>query len=446
MSNNMFDATISNIIGRADFDISLGSAWQYAAHNSSIPHSILSQYPDMGAMLNCIKDNCTWYDKDLGNFNRGDIYTRLYKVFAAVTADSSESVVFSQTAFYYIFKVEGLSFCVFLPLVTARVLMSMLKTFGVKCTASLRSRNLCADMSVFLTELCFQGKTTASFEGSECLGTLKDICKGIKGKINPWSREYDSTGSGEDTAVNEGTARFSGAEWFENAQRDVSLIGTGGIGSNIAVSLCRVLGNRTLTLFDPDTVEHRNLAGQNFGVSDIGKYKKSAVAEQCMNFNPRLKVETYGRFDENHTLGNITITGLDNMAARSLVFSKWQGIVDGYDPNDRNMAECRKLLLLIDARLSAEKWQIFCITGDNKAAQEEYADKWLFSDSDADSDVCSYKQTAFAAQMCASFVTNLYINFCANFGKDDNDPLRRYLPFMTEYDASQMILRYKDVV
>lgn len=144
---------------------------------------------------------------------------------------------------------------------------------------------------------------------------------------------------------------------------------------------------------------------------------------------------------ENFALGlsPATITGLDNMASRSLVYYKWLGEIKK-TPWVRDTP-----VLLLDARLSAETWQVLCITSDNKKAQEEYESKWLFSDEEADEGVCSYKQTAFAAQMCASFVTNLYVNFCTNNIKEKDDPTRRFLPFMTEYDASQMILRFQDI-
>lgn len=184
-------------------------------------------------------------------------------------------------------------------------------------------------------------------------------------------------------------------------------------------------------VYDDDVVEQRNLAGQNFGISDIGEIKAIAVKEQAENFNPLLNISAWGRFSVDTNLDTkVVITGLDNMATRQLIFSKWEDTDGG---------------LLIDARLSAEKWQIFCLDSFDERAIAEYRDKWLFSDDEAEEDVCSYKQTAFAAQMCASYVTNLYVNWCSNLGKQPDDPLRRYVPFMTEYDASQMILRFKDV-
>lgn len=322
------------------------------------------------------------------------------------------------------FKYEGGS--KILPLITSRWVIYYLRMFGVKCVIDKKPKELCDKIDAFMTDIVFTGKSDIDIPE---LKEIAEACSKVKLKLNPWMKE---DGEPEEQPLpTEANARFRGAEWFEDAQKDVTLIGAGGLGSNIAVSLCRVLGNKTLYIYDDDIVEQRNLAGQNFGISDIGKLKCAAVKEQAINFNPLLNVSEWGRFAVDTNLDTkIVITGLDNMATRQLVYSKWEDTDGG---------------LLIDARLSAEKWQIFCLDSFDTKAIKEYRDKWLFNDDEAEEDVCSYKQTAFAAQMCASYVTNLYINWCSNLGKQPNDPLRRYVPFMTEYDASQMILRFKDV-
>lgn len=355
-----------------------------------------------------------------------------------VTTNPQYKVTFTQDAVApYYFKVSnGLNTFMYCPVVLTRALLFFLKSITIKCEAFKRHKSHVSDKnSIIFMELALTGKTNE--EVPEALKPLAKACKAIKGKINPWYTEIQVEEEPVDTKNSEANLRFRGAEWFEAAQKQVCLIGAGGIGSNIAVSLCRVLGRGTLVLFDPDTVEYRNLAGQNFSLDDIGKSKVGVVREQSYNFNPLLnEISHESNYDISSPVYPIMITGLDNMVTRQLVFSKWKGTVGNSCPSK----EC----LLIDARLSAEKWQIFCIQGNDEAAQKEYEDKWLFSDDEADSDICSYKQTAFAAQMCASFVTNLYVNFCTNLMKDDEDPSRRYLPFFTEYDASQMILRFKE--
>lgn len=310
-----------------------------------------------------------------------------------------------------------------------RHILYYLRLLRIKIEIEKKPKNIMSLYHRFITELTLNGKTDISIPEL-------DFLKKPFGKIKTGRKlsiyTDDDLILDKDDQYNEATTRFRGAEWFQSAQNSVTLVGCGGIGSNVAVSLCRVMGGYSLYLYDSDIVEHKNLAGQNFGVSDIGKSKTSVVEENCMNLNPLLKVLPNGRFTESSDCNtNIVITGLDNMASRSLVYYKWKGVCDTG--------------LLIDARLSAEKWQILAVDRTNEKAIEEYESKWLFSDEEADTDVCSYKQTAYAAQMIASFVTNIYINYCSNRDKSISDPLCRYVPFLTEYDASQMIFRTKEI-
>lgn len=421
---NSFDSSVTYILNLAQADYILTKALNNTIDENIDEHK---KYIPVAKYL-----------KDRGiNFSRVDQYnSNSLCIFLNYLSQNSNTVVeFTPTCWFYLFKVSIPEITMYLPLVLTRALMSFIKTLGIKCEVYKRNKSLCDNLDAFFTDLCFTGKSDIDIP---VFKPIVDACKHIKGRLNPWFKEEDAATEEKQTELSEASARFRGAEWFESAQRDVTLIGAGGLGSNISVSLCRVIGYHSLTVYDPDIIEHRNLAGQNFGVSEIGLAKAIVVSDQAFNYNPLLNTHPLiKRFSPNDNIDDIVITGLDNMATRSLVFSKWQGNLQEDDNN--------KKALLLDARLSAEKWQIFCITGDNKTAQKEYEDKWLFKDDEADGDICSYKQTAFAAQMCASFVTNLYINFCTNLLKDDNDPLRRYLPFMIEYDATQMILRCKDI-
>lgn len=65
----------------------------------------------------------------------------------------------------------------------------------------------------------------------------------------------------------------------------VAVVGLGGLGSNIAVSLTR-LGVGHLYLYDFDKVELSNLNRQYYFLSDIGKYKADALAAHLRQINP----------------------------------------------------------------------------------------------------------------------------------------------------------------
>ena len=88
--------------------------------------------------------------------------------------------------------------------------------------------------------------------------------------------------------------------------------------------------------------------------------------------------------------------------------------------------------------MAAENFQILCIRGDDTYNIERYKNEFLFSDEEADATICSYKQTSFCANMIASYIVNLFVNFVAN----QCDPLmERDLPFFIEYDASLMYFK-----
>ena len=90
------------------------------------------------------------------------------------------------------------------------------------------------------------------------------------------------------------------------------------------------------------------------------------------------------------------------------------------------------------SRLAAEEFQILCIKGDDNYNINRYSKEFLFSDEEADETICSYKQTTFCANMIASYMVNLFVNFCANQG---NPLIDRDLPFLTTYNAETMYLK-----
>lgn len=74
--------------------------------------------------------------------------------------------------------------------------------------------------------------------------------------------------------------------------------------------------------------------------------------------------------------------------------------------------------------------------GDDEYNINRYNNEFLFSDAEADETICSYKQTTFCANMIASYMVNLFVNFCANEVGGCRD-----LPFFTEYNAILMYLK-----
>ena len=233
--------------------------------------------------------------------------------------------------------------------------------------------------------------------------------------------------------VDEATSRFSSAIWYENIQKKtVILAGVGGIGSYVGFLLAR-MKPASMFIYDDDIVEAVNMSGQLYSQSDLGRLKVSALAEMIRNYAGYSSVFAISeRFTNESEASDIMICGFDNMAARKLFFNKWLSYVQSKPEEER------KNCLFIDGRLAAEEFQVLCIKGDDEYNINRYSNEYLFSDAEADETICSYKQTTFCANMIASYMVNLFVNFCAN----QCEPLiDRDLPFLTTYNAETMYLK-----
>lgn len=233
------------------------------------------------------------------------------------------------------------------------------------------------------------------------------------------------------SVVEEATARFSSAEWFEKMRnQSIILAGLGGIGSWCSLLLGRC-HPKEVYLFDNDTIEAVNMAGQLYKRDNVGDKKAYVSASTIVEYCGYATIFQRGRYDENeHPTTDIMICGFDNMEARRYFYSKWKEHVQ-YTFTPENC-------LFIDGRLNAEEWQVFAIRGTDSYRMNEYERNWLFEDNDVEEAPCSYKQTSFCASMIASYMVNIFVNFIANLC---NPIIDRDIPFLTEYDAKTMYLK-----
>jgi hypothetical protein len=228
---------------------------------------------------------------------------------------------------------------------------------------------------------------------------------------------------------NDQTLRFSSADWFEKIkEQDVILAGLGGIGSWCALLLSR-LDIRYLTLFDDDVVDSVNLAGQFYKKSQIKELKASAIYTAIREYSNYYSCNVYkNKFKSNSPTSGIMICGFDNMIARKLFYERWSDYLSNHPSETK---EC----LFIDGRLSADTFQVLCIKGDDVYNMKKYEDKFLFDDSEADETICSFKQTSFMANMIASYMVNLFVNFISNLSNPD---IEKSIPFFTEFDSNTL--------
>ena len=233
--------------------------------------------------------------------------------------------------------------------------------------------------------------------------------------------------------VNETTSRFSGAEWFKEIQKARIIIGgCGGIGSNLAFQLARMVP-ANITIYDDDNVEMVNMAGQLFSFNDLGKSKVDAMADMITSYTSMQQVNAIkAKFTSVTEPGDIMLCGFDNMEARKTFFNAWKKHLKGKTEEEK--AKC----LFMDGRLSLSTLQILCIQGDDPYNINRYEEHFLFSDSEAEATVCSMKQTTYMACLIGSLMINIFTNFIANL----LDPVIPYdLPFFTEYTAPNMLFK-----
>ena len=195
--------------------------------------------------------------------------------------------------------------------------------------------------------------------------------------------------------------RFSGLSWATEVQeKEITIIGLGGIGSNVALPLAR-LNPKKLFLIDPDVVEEVNLAGQAFFNNHIGMKKVDAVAEVLYSWAGYKKIVAIPTLlTEGTDFGEITITGFDNMNARKIAFT--------------NFMDSPAAKLLVDARMSVDTIQIFTLLKEDTEFLDIYRDKWLFSDAAAQTVPCSMKQTSYTGSILGGLVVNIIINYISS--------------------------------
>lgn len=230
--------------------------------------------------------------------------------------------------------------------------------------------------------------------------------------------------------------RFSGSDWYSE-QKEILLVGCGGIGSWLALNLSRI--GHSLSICDMDIVDISNVeGGQMFRKSDVGASKVDVVVRVCREFGCTNSIDAMNyMYTKEAGSTQIVISGLDNMSARKEVFETWEKYISSLSAEGSDLSEC----LLMDGRLTMEMFEIFTIRGNDEAAIEKYKKDHLFSDEESILLDCSTKQSTFGAMGIASFMTATLCNFLTNnkLGIEMREiPFynRFYLPMMlhtTEY-------------
>jgi molybdopterin/thiamine biosynthesis adenylyltransferase len=179
--------------------------------------------------------------------------------------------------------------------------------------------------------------------------------------------------------------------------RPVSIIGCGSIGSFAAETLAK-MGVQSFHLYDGDFVSEENIGCQRFGWEHLGVPKVEALKDILIKNSP-VKSENIFCHDEFVTgetklpKGLITILGVDNMAARKLVWMKLKN----------------KVPLLVDGRIGGQIVRVFGILPTEEYSS--YFEQYLYSDEDAVELPCTRKNVCYVANITQALIGRIVRNF-----------------------------------
>ena len=122
-------------------------------------------------------------------------------------------------------------------------------------------------------------------------------------------------------------------EIFKNAK--VSVLGCGGLGSNVAMILARACIGE-INLYDFDTIEYSNLNRQNYTINEVGLKKTEASKKRLKETLPYVKVNTKDIYLNKDNMDSIIneadyfIEAFDNRESKAMVFDYFTNLDDKY--------------------------------------------------------------------------------------------------------------------
>jgi len=125
--------------------------------------------------------------------------------------------------------------------------------------------------------------------------------------------------------------------------KKVMIIGAGGIGSNLIPILSKI-GTYDITVYDPDTVEEKNITYQNFKIGEVGMKKANVMAK----YN-KVKGEPFAVLTKSQLKGyDLIVCCVDNLTARRLLY--------GYDKPWLDLRAQGRGSILVSYKTPVEKY------------------------------------------------------------------------------------------
>jgi len=178
---------------------------------------------------------------------------------------------------------------------------------------------------------------------------------------------------------------------FNASNLSVSLVGAGGIGAMAALMLAK-MGIPHLTVYDGDTVAPENMSTQLHRLGTEDEPKVEALQKTLTLFSDDTSIyPAYRRITNNDELfGQVVISAVDSIKARKDI---WAAVIRG------------SVGWYIDARMSAEEYQMYVIDMENPEKVAKYDAMISQEDDSKIPDIpCTQKATFYCAAMAAAHI------------------------------------------
>lgn len=168
----------------------------------------------------------------------------------------------------------------------------------------------------------------------------------------------------------------------------VTMIGVGGIGSPLALTLAK-MGVPRLKFFDDDTVESHNIPNQLFRLSDIGRPKVESCKEVIEDFTGAQVEAVNALFDGSQKLEGVVISAVDGMTVRKMIWEKVRYNIH--------------VPLYIEGRMAKEFLRIYTLNPTDPEAVALY-EATLYSDEEAQQGPCTEKSIIYTVMVSAGLM------------------------------------------
>lgn len=115
----------------------------------------------------------------------------------------------------------------------------------------------------------------------------------------------------------------------------VSVLGCGGLGSTVAMTLARA-GIGEINLYDFDTIEYSNLNRQNYILDEVGEKKTLTTKKRIEETLPYVRVNTKDIYLDKDNMDEIIneadffVEAFDNRESKTMLFDYFTNIKDKY--------------------------------------------------------------------------------------------------------------------